>query len=112
MSMFSNMSPQLHEKPVLSFSDNSAFYFAGNFLPSGIIWNDFADRIIAYLPDKLESDIHSNDTVGRDGYDEESATCMFGIHIPIEHVPDGALRADNQTKWRICADYMKPWAAE
>ncbi|KAK3109790.1 hypothetical protein LTR53_016569 [Teratosphaeriaceae sp. CCFEE 6253] len=93
---FLAMSPDLHEKPLMTFAENKALYFA------------------AYLPDKEEPAQSAKGTIEVEevAFDDSMSSCMFGVFIPTDQCPEDILQADAETKWQFLSGSLRSFAPQ
>ncbi|KAK3112404.1 hypothetical protein LTR53_011351 [Teratosphaeriaceae sp. CCFEE 6253] len=93
---FLAMSPDLHEKPLMTFAENKVLYFA------------------AYLPDKEEPGQPAKGTIEVEevAFDDRMSSCMFGVFIPTDQCPEDILQADTETKWQFLSSSLRSFAPQ
>ncbi|KAG4271861.1 hypothetical protein FPRO04_10593 [Fusarium proliferatum] len=84
------MSPQLQQKPVMTFADRKSFFYA------------------AYLPDKIEE----GGTKTGSSIDDSISAMMFGVQVPTEECPPNLANYSSEEKFNFVLSAFRGWSKE
>ncbi|EWY79605.1 hypothetical protein FOYG_17240 [Fusarium oxysporum NRRL 32931] len=91
-SRYLKMTPELHQTPVLTFADNKSMYFC------------------AYLPERRP--VEGEQSKPAVDFDDALSSCMFGLFVPTNTVPEGLATMPAEEQWEFCRSSVKDWAPQ
>ncbi|KAI5917497.1 hypothetical protein F4810DRAFT_696167 [Camillea tinctor] len=92
---FSRMSKSLFGGPIMTWADGMSFFFG------------------VYLPRTFDK--HGNRVTQKEdeeAYDKTLSSCMIGLNVEKQTIPDGLGDASNEEQWNFIADRLSSWSSE